>query len=163
MTIFWLKTNSSQDLFLKDRHYLQHWNLEPKSHWHNMWVKDCIKDSFQCVNIDKILEPKKERICSIQFCCNIRNMVFPVQNFINSNAKIFNRICGIDSFSIKVCICYFYQISIFSPNDSPSKTMKNAFYLIKKALFVLVIIKFSYFPPSFFFSLLAIALEDDHR
>ena len=25
---------------------------------------------------------------------------------------------------------YFHQIFIFSPNDSPSKTMKNAFYFI---------------------------------
>ena len=53
------------------------------------------------------------------------------------------------------------QISIFSPNDSPSKTMKNTFYLIKKAIFVLEIIKFFYFHPSLFFSLSAIASEDD--
>ena len=53
------------------------------------------------------------------------------------------------------------QISIFSPNDSPSKTMKNAFYFIKKAIFVLEIIKFFYFHPSLFFSLSAIASEDD--
>ena len=32
--------------------------------------------------------------------------------------------------SFKACIRYFYQIFIFSPNDSPSKTMKNAFYFI---------------------------------
>ena len=31
---------------------------------------------------------------------------------------------------IKICAHYFYQILIFSPNDSPSKTMKNAFYFI---------------------------------
>ena len=36
----------------------------------------------------------------------------------------------------------FYQIFIFSSNDSPSKTMKNVFYLIEKALFVLEILKF---------------------
>ena len=30
----------------------------------------------------------------------------------------------------KACVCYFHQIFIFSPNDSPSKTMKNAFYFI---------------------------------
>ena len=28
------------------------------------------------------------------------------------------------------CICYFHQISIFSPNDSPSKNRENAFYFI---------------------------------
>ena len=64
---------------------------------------------------------------------------------------------------IKTCVCYFYQIFIFSPNDSHSKTTKNAFYLIKKARFVLKIIKFLYFCPSLFFFLLAIALEDDRR
>ena len=33
-------------------------------------------------------------------------------------------------------------IFIFSPNDSPSKTVKNVFYFIKEALFVLKIFKF---------------------
>ena len=31
---------------------------------------------------------------------------------------------------LKACVRYFYQTFIFSPNDSPSKTMKNAFYFI---------------------------------
>ena len=31
---------------------------------------------------------------------------------------------------IKACVHYFHQICIFSPNDSPSKTRKNAFYFI---------------------------------
>ena len=31
---------------------------------------------------------------------------------------------------LKACVCYFHQIFIFSPNDSHSKTMKNAFYFI---------------------------------
>ena len=31
---------------------------------------------------------------------------------------------------LKACVRYFHQIFIFSPNDSPSKTMKNALYLI---------------------------------
>ena len=65
--------------------------------------------------------------------------------------------------SFKACVRYFYQISIFSPNDSPSKTMKNAFYFIKKALFSLEIIEFFYFCSSLFFSLSAIALKDDER
>ena len=30
----------------------------------------------------------------------------------------------------KACVRYFYQIFIFSPNDSPSKTVKNVFYFI---------------------------------
>ena len=62
----------------------------------------------------------------------------------------------------------FYQNFIskyyFFPNDEKwSKTMKNAFYFIKKALFILKIFKFLYihFPP--FFSPSAIALEVDSR
>ena len=63
----------------------------------------------------------------------------------------------------KACVCYFHQFFIFSPNDSHSKTMKNAFYFIKKALCVLKIIKIFYFRPSLFFSLSPIALEGDRR
>ena len=51
----------------------------------------------------------------------------------------------------------------FSPNDSPSKTMKDVFYFIQKALFVLKIFKFLYFHLSLIFSLSAIALELDSR
>ena len=43
----------------------------------------------------------------------------------------------------------FYQTFIFSLNDSPSKTVKNVFYLIWKVLFVLEIFTFLYFFPSF--------------
>ena len=31
---------------------------------------------------------------------------------------------------LKACVRYFHKIFIFSPNDNPSKTMKNAFYFI---------------------------------
>ena len=44
----------------------------------------------------------------------------------------------------KACVSYFHQIFIFSLNDSPSKTMKNACYFIKKALFVLEIFNFTF-------------------
>ena len=30
----------------------------------------------------------------------------------------------------KACICYFFENFYFSPNDSPSKTMKDIFYFI---------------------------------
>ena len=29
----------------------------------------------------------------------------------------------------KACACYFHQIFVFLPNDSPSKTMKNAYFI----------------------------------
>ena len=32
--------------------------------------------------------------------------------------------------SFKACVHYFLSNFYFSPNDSPSKTMKNAFYFI---------------------------------
>ena len=43
---------------------------------------------------------------------------------------------------LKLVSAIFYQIFIFSPNDSPSKTIKNVFYFIEKALFILEIFKF---------------------
>ena len=50
---------------------------------------------------------------------------------------------------LKLMYAIFYQIFIFSPNDSPLKTMKNAFCFIYKALFVLKIFKFLWFFPFF--------------
>ena len=49
--------------------------------------------------------------------------------------------------SLKLVSAIFYQIFIVSPNDSPLKTMKNVFYFIEKALFVLKIFKFLWFFP----------------
>ena len=50
---------------------------------------------------------------------------------------------------VKACFCYFFLPNFcFQPNDSPSKTMKNVFYFIWKALFVLEIFRFFLFPPS---------------
>ena len=40
---------------------------------------------------------------------------------------------------LKACVRYFLSNFYFSLNDSPSKTMKNVFYFILKALFVLKI------------------------
>ena len=48
---------------------------------------------------------------------------------------------------LKLVSAIFYQIFIFSWNDRPSETMKNAFYFIEKALFVLEMFKFLYFFP----------------
>ena len=48
------------------------------------------------------------------------------------------------------CQLFFYQFFIFSPNDSPSKTMKSIFYFIEKALFVFKIFKFLWLFPFVF-------------
>ena len=45
-------------------------------------------------------------------------------------------------FALKLVSAIFYEIFIFSPNYSPSKTIKNVFYFIEKALFVLEIFNF---------------------
>ena len=66
-------------------------------------------------------------------------------------------------FILKACVHYFLSNFYFSPNDSPSKTMKNVFHFIWKALFVLKIFKFLHFCLPVFFSLSAIALEVDPR
>ena len=69
----------------------------------------------------------------------------------------------VQRFLFKACVRYFLSNFYFSPNDSPSKTMKNVFYFIEKALFVLEIFKFLYFRLPLFFTLSAIALEVDPR
>ena len=80
MTVSWLKTNSSQGLFLKDRHSIYSIEILSPNHIGIINMSQRLHNSFQYVIIDKIPDLKKESICSIQFCCNIRNMVFPVQN-----------------------------------------------------------------------------------
>ena len=99
-----LKTNNYRGLLLKDKQII--YNIKNLSPNHisliDMWVKDCIVDSFQCINIDKIPDLKKESICPSEFYCNINNVMFSsIHIFINSNAKIFSKICGIELFSTK--------------------------------------------------------------
>ena len=50
---------------------------------------------------------------------------------------------------LKLVSAIFYQFFIFSPYDSPLKTIKNVFYFIQKALFILEIFKFLWFSPFF--------------
>ena len=46
---------------------------------------------------------------------------------------------------LKACLRYFWRNFWFSPNDSPSKNMKDVFYFVEKALFVLKIFAYLYF------------------
>ena len=46
------------------------------------------------------------------------------------HSGIIRTFCLPGSGPVKACVCCSHQIFIFSPNDSPSKTMKNAFYFI---------------------------------
>ena len=50
---------------------------------------------------------------SLEFLHRICLLIFPLLPFL-----------------LKDCVPYFHQTVIVSPNDSPSKTMKNAFYFI---------------------------------
>ena len=61
-----------------------------------------------------------------------------------------------DIIIFKACVCYFYQIFTFSPNDSPSKTMKNTFHTHNNQIFL-----FLSYP--LFISLSVIASEIDPR
>ena len=62
---------------------------------------------------------------------------FPKKHIYGQNRKIEYRhwisliqISLGTKFQLKAGFRYFYQICIFSPNDSPLKTMKNVFYFI---------------------------------
>ena len=57
----------------------------------------------------------------------------------------------------------FSQFFLFSPNDNPPKTMKDVFYFIEIALFILEIFKLFYFDLPLLFSLSVISLELDPR
>ena len=85
----------------------------------------------------------------------IKNYNWKLYHFLKNDKKIYSTEFQL----IKACVRY--QISIFLPKDSPSKTMKNAFYFFEKTLFVLKIFNFLYFCPSHIFNLSAIALKDD--
>ena len=63
----------------------------------------------------------------------------------------------------KACAHYFYHFFYLSPDDSPLKAMKNIFYFIWKALFVLEIFKLLHFRLHLSFSLSALALEVARR
>ena len=77
--------------------------------------------------------------------------------FHNSTSKMEDFAKIVDSFQPLKVVSAFLSNLYSSPNDSPSKFMNNAFYLIQKALFVLEIFKFLNFCLPIFFSRSAIA------
>ena len=62
--------------------------------------------------------------------------------------------------AFKLVCAIFIKFLLFQQMTVLQK-LKDAFYFIEKALFILEIFKFLYFPLPLFFSLSAIALEDD--
>ena len=98
-----MTTSNHQNLVLKDRRSIYSMKILSSTQIGiiNMSVKDCIIDSFQWVDIDKIPDLRNESIYSIQFCCNIRNMMFP---FLKCSSILMPRyltICGMEPFSTK--------------------------------------------------------------
>ena len=85
-------------------------------------------------------------VCQLIYCLillNCTSNIFTLacnRNQYTSYCNIETTVCSI-SF-LKLVSAIFYEIFIFSPNDSPSKAIKNVFYSIKKALFILEIFKF---------------------
>ena len=66
--------------------------------------------------------------CVLNWCCEFKSCF----SLLQIHWVIYENLCPL----------FFYQSFIFSPNDSPSKTIKNVFDFIEKGLFVLEIFKF---------------------
>ena len=60
---------------------------------------------------------------------NLNKFLKDLNEFYPNLKFTFKKIIFLDLI-IQACVCYFHQILFFSPNDSPSKTMKNVFYFI---------------------------------
>ena len=58
-----------------------------------------------------------------------------------TNARVVSKLCPMLITTLKLVFTIVFQIFIFSPNDNPSKIIKNDFYFIEKALFVFEIFK----------------------
>ena len=84
------------------------------------------------IDLSKILE-KKDTTLTIFFasqCTPLDNNSKIPQNQIYITITKLPSVKFENRDIIKACVRYFYQIFIFSPNDNPSKIMKNAFYFI---------------------------------
>ena len=72
------------------------------------------------------------------FVC-LENFIIELNKLISSTKALYYENLAK---KLKLVSTIFYQFFIFSPHDILSKTIKNVFYLIEKALFVLKIFKF---------------------
>ena len=89
----------------------------------------------------------------------VRTKLYPLERRVGSE-KCGKSRCEV---CLKLVSAIFLSSFHFTPNDSPLKIMKNVFYFIQKAPFVLEIFKFLYFHLPLFSPLSAIALEVDRR
>ena len=88
-----------------------------------------IQDSESLAELSKKLVPSKNKYFSDEEIANCKKT-----NLLRKSVSVH----GIFKFMSTI----FCQIFIFSPNESPLKTMKKVYCFIKKALFVLEIFKF---------------------
>ena len=67
----------------------------------------------------------------VSLTSHIFNVIYKIMKheILDSNRN-WSQLAFLEAYYIKACVCYFYQIFIFFPNDSSSKIMKNAFYFI---------------------------------
>ena len=116
-------------------------------------IIDIISNSL----ISKEIQPSYTRFCGLDRtnymsseCCGLEHLIkhsSPHAEYINCRnrqlplcfvhlLKEFPSLASLDTILLfvwklfKVCVCYFLANFHFSPNDSPSKTMKNVFYFI---------------------------------
>ena len=81
-----------------------------------------------------VITEKLRRIVSMTVWQTLKCYIFVILAFLAKWKKGFR--------CLKLVPTIFYPIFIFSSSDRPSKTMKNAFHFILKALLVLEIFKF---------------------
>ena len=74
-----------------------------------------------------LLQSNSNYCCCFFFFFVLFLLFFSEDAFLDWTEKVYWHLKGI---IVKACVCYFHQIFIYLPNDSPSKTIKNTFYFI---------------------------------
>ena len=96
--------------------------------------------------IGQIRKAKKTPNCFHSYLQNVCDKHLFIWRF---NSKLWRVLLSFQSCSLKLVSAIFYQTYTFSSNDSPLKTMKNAFYFIKKLFSFSRYSNFCNFFPSF--------------
>ena len=65
-----------------------------------------------------------------KFFNDLPNGIESIRKIFADDTSLFSKVKDPTFSELKFVSAIFYQIFIFSPNDSPSKTMKNVFYFI---------------------------------
>ena len=109
-------------------------------------ANDSLSDNSQDTDVnffpDNVAPLDTDHILPDDFSRNFKVFTENSFSFLYLNIRSLNK--KFDSFtelykSLKLVSAIFYQLFVFPQNNSPSKTMKSAFYFVKKALFALEI------------------------